>query len=362
MRSIVLLAALLLGQACPPGAEPEPAAPTAEPESASAVEATPAAPAPTLPEPWATDLATLADPAAVHADRFAAVLRFAEAPSEAAPALAALLPDLDARYYAVRALGELGDPAGDAPLVEVLADREWGPRRYAALALGQIGSADPDTGRGIEAALDDVHQVRDDALLALTRLDPAAGGPPLARFWTQGLSTGLEVAVVAPETALTPDRPVRLSVTLTNRTDHLLVLPPQSVVLARGLYLVDAAGRVAHPLPYGEGARRPATLDETRLEPGAAVIVSLPLSLERWDRGLPIDHDWRPAPDRHALSVGAVRYLLDPASAGELSLRLVWHPTFVADLVALVPRRDAFWTGKAASSPLTLTLPPLEQP
>ncbi len=351
MRPAVLLAFILLGQACPPGeAGPEPEAP--QPTAAS--------PGPAAP--WAADLALVADASALHAHRFAAVLRFADAPPEAVPDLAALLDDDGARYYAVRALGELGHPSADAALAEVLADRDWGPRRYAALALGQVGSADPETGRALEAALDDVRQVRDDALLALSRLDPVAGGPPLERFWTQGLSTGLELAVTPSGTALDPASPLRLAVTLTNRTDHPLILPPRSVVLSRGLYLVDADGRVVHPLPFGEGHRRPATIDETRLEPGAAVEASLPLTLERWDRGVPIDHEWRPAPDRWAISLGSVRYLVDPATGGELSVRVVWHPAFVAELVTLVPRRDAFWTGKAASEPLTLTLPPLEQP
>ena len=361
MRSIVIIAAIVLAQACPPsGASPD-GAPLEDPGVAPTSEEPTR---PTLAEPWATHLATLADPARPHAERFAAVLAFADGPPEAAPALADLLPDGGARYYAVRALGELGDPAADDALREVLADRAWGPRRYAALALGQIGSNKPETGRALELALDDQPAVRDDALLALTQLDPIAGGPPLVRFWTQGLSTGLEVRIEPlQDAALSLDRPVRLEVRLTNRTDHDLVLPPQSRILCRGLYLMDAAGRTPHPRPFEEDSgRRPVTLDETILQPGAAVIVSLPITLERWDRGLPLDHELRPAPPRWALVVGANRYLMHPDASGDLTVRLVWHPAFVSDLVATVARKDAFWTGKAASEPFALTLPPLEQP
>ena len=357
MRSILLIAALALVQACPPsGASPggEPPAEVADPPPAPGIE---------VPEPWATDLSTLADAARPHVDRWAAVLHLADAPTSVVPPLIDLLDDGAARYYAVRALAELGDPSADAPLARLLADRDWGPRRYAAMALGQIGSSDPATGRALEAALDDVVPVREDALLALTRLEPVAGGPPLLRFWTQGLSTGLELTVAPLEgAALSRSASLRLAVTLTNRTSHPLILPPQAVVLARGLYLVDEEGRVVHPHTFAEGSRRPATLDETRLEPGASVPLSLPVALERWERGVPVDHELRPAPARWSLVVGPNRYLLDPGAKGDLSLRLVWHPSFVADLIAAVPRKDAFWTGKTASDVLTLTLPPLEQP
>ncbi len=50
------------------------------------------------------------------------------------------LKDEFAKYYAIRALGEIGDERAISPLSEILMDTTCISRRYSALALGRIKS------------------------------------------------------------------------------------------------------------------------------------------------------------------------------------------------------------------------------
>lgn len=357
-RIFVFAAALVLAPACPSG-EPSDAAASGGDGLPATVDDDLAPPVAGLDEPWAGHLVAIGDPAVPHAQRWQAVVGMAGGPAAAVGPLVAVAQDPDLRYYAVRAMGELGHPEAIAPLAGYLADREWGPRRYAALALGQIGGGDPASGAALEGALDDAPAVREEALLALTRLEPAGGAATIDRFWTAGPSTGLRIEVAAPPDALTPSAPLRLSVTLSNRTDHGLVLPPLASILAHGLYVLDGDGRSAYPRDVAEGGRRAPDLDEIELAPGASERVDLRVELIPWDRGVGIDHEWRPAPAAWALAVGSVRYELHrggAAPAGDWTARLVWHPAFVSDLASQATRKDAFWTGKATSEPFTIPL------
>ncbi len=359
LRGLLIAAGFALAPACPSNS-PD----AAEATHASPGDAVAAVDVAALAEPWATHVATISDSARPHADRWQAVLALADAPVDVVEPLAAVGEAAEPRYYAVRALGEAGHPQAVEVLAGWLADRTWGQRRYAALALGQIGGGADASIAALEGALDDVEPVREEALLALTRLD-ASVGPALARFWTDGRSTGLEIAVAVEGDAVAPGAPARLRVTLSNRTDHPLILPPLASVLSRGLYLLDGGGRSAYPRSDAEDGRRAPDLQEIELAPGASQSVDLRVELIRWDRGVAIDHEWRPAPPTWALAIGSVRYLLHrdgAAPAGPWTAQLVWHPLFASDLAAQAARKDAFWTGKAASQPFVLTLHTPESP
>lgn len=361
MRGIWLALALALIPGCPRADDSPPLASSASTPEAAPHRAASSAAVSTDPDLQAA-LDAVADAARPHKERYAAVLWFHDGPEAAMAPLSALLGSPDARYYAVRALGELGDVRAHPPLARVLADRAWTPRRYAALAMGQIGGESPEAAGGLEGAFDDLSTVRDDALLALTRLDPASGAGPLRRFYAEGLSTGLVVEASAEQVDLASG--VAVSITLTNRTDHDVLLPPPGGVLSRGLYLRGPGGRVAWPWPQEEGDRRAPDVEPTTLAPGAATTVVLSLGVEAWTAGEPVDHDLRPSPPRWALRAGSVRYLLPPASndGGEVTVSFTWHPAFAADALGATARKDAFWTGKAASADLILRLPPLDAP
>lgn len=315
----------------------------------------------------------LADPHRAHADRWNAVLALEGGPADAIGPLAALLDDPASRYYAVRALGYLGRPAASTHLARVLLDQSWLQRRYAALAIGQIGQigrihgirrveAGAEVVRALERALDDaLPAVRDEALLALTRLDEPAAQRALARFYGDHLSTGLRLEVSAERTELATNAGALLSIELTNQTAYELFLPPPTLVLLRGLEISDDRARRAFPRP-GDELRRPgAGIEAIALSPGEKHRIELTLALERWDAGEPFDHQTIPGPPRWSIRAGDVQYLLHPEfRGGPLTIRAVWHPMFARELIAQSPRRAGFWTGKAAGEHLQFTI--LETP
>jgi hypothetical protein len=263
----------------------------------------------------------------------------------------------------VRAIGFLGDPSAAPALLPHLADKDWAQRRYAALALEQVQDDAPATIAALEAALADaMPSVRDQARRALGRLPAAATRPALDRWYLDGRSTGITVDVTPPEPGCFPAS-CRLVVQLTNTTDHAVELPPLLLSLERGLYLRDDANRASWPWSGDEHRGEGAPLDPVVIDAGATADVHLTLSLEPHRSGLPIDHTTVPGPDRWALRVGQISYLLHPDNnpGGSLGVRLVLHPSFTGDLTKHLARASAFWTGKAVSEELTITLPPLPE-
>ncbi len=368
--SIAVIAALALLRACAPGtgadtAPVEPSVATDEPAEADTLEVAAAGDA--LPDLWEARLADLADATRPHASRWGSARAFARAESDLSAALAARLSGLlgpeDVRYYAVRAIGFLGDPSAAPALLPHLTDAAWTQRRYVALALEQVGDDDPATIRALETALaDPLPAVRDQSRRALGRLPAAAARPALDRWYLDGHSTGLTVDVTPPEPGCFPAA-CRLRVRLTNTTDHVIELPPLLLSLERGLYLRDAADRASWPWAGDEHRGEGAPLDPVRVESGATAEVQLTLSLEPHRTGLPIDHGSEPAPDRWALRVGQIRYLLHPDNnpGGSLGVRIVLHPAFTGDLTKHLARASAFWTGKAVGEEIPLILPPLPE-
>ncbi len=105
------------------------------------------------------------------------------------------LKDEDAKYYAIRALGEIGDERAVELLSEILLDKNYGPRRYAAIALGRIRSKKAIP--ALKKALEDVNYVMGDALTALQYIDPQEGNLYLQKILAQQNPNGLEIKLLA---------------------------------------------------------------------------------------------------------------------------------------------------------------------
>ncbi|MDT8357481.1 MAG: HEAT repeat domain-containing protein [Methanomicrobiaceae archaeon] len=88
-------------------------------------------------------------------------------------------PDVEARYRAAIALGELGDPGAVEALARALEDENSGVRWEAAEALGKIGK--PATGVLIEALGRDDDDIRWRAAIALGEIGDESVVDPLVR-------------------------------------------------------------------------------------------------------------------------------------------------------------------------------------
>jgi HEAT repeat protein len=109
-----------------------------------------------------------------------------------APSLSELIkdlksPQLQVRYRAIDAIGELGADAREAvePLIEALKDENVGMRNRAAFALGKIGPSAKDALDALGALLsDDDPAVCGNALVALSRIDSQAQVGPISEVLT----------------------------------------------------------------------------------------------------------------------------------------------------------------------------------
>ncbi|MDD1718150.1 MAG: HEAT repeat domain-containing protein, partial [Methanoregulaceae archaeon] len=81
--------------------------------------------------------------------------------------------DVDDRWGAIRAVGELGSPFV-APLIRALQDEYWIIRRGAANTLGKIGA--PAVGPLIEALDQENEDVRQEIFRALALIGPPSHG------------------------------------------------------------------------------------------------------------------------------------------------------------------------------------------
>ncbi len=107
---------------------------------------------------------------AEHKEKWQVKDQLVKAGKEAVQPLIDALKDEHAKYYAIRALGEIKDERAIEPLANILLDKNYGPRRYAAIALGSIRS--PKAIPPLQKALNDEKEfVIEDVLTALQYID-----------------------------------------------------------------------------------------------------------------------------------------------------------------------------------------------
>jgi hypothetical protein len=87
-----------------------------------------------------SDRITILSSKAEHREKWQAKEALVKIGAQAVEPLIESLKNGEARYYAIRALGEIRDARAVEPLGEIAVDRNYGPRRYALAALAAIGS------------------------------------------------------------------------------------------------------------------------------------------------------------------------------------------------------------------------------
>ncbi|MBI5417548.1 HEAT repeat domain-containing protein [Candidatus Poribacteria bacterium] len=105
----------------------------------------------------------------IHIKKWAAKKKLVNIGKEAVESLINVLNDANAQYYAIRALGEIGDQQAVEPLIKILLDPDSESRRYAAMALGRI--KDRKAIPALNQVLNDEDDgVRKDARIALEQI------------------------------------------------------------------------------------------------------------------------------------------------------------------------------------------------
>jgi HEAT repeat protein len=133
---------------------------------------------------------------AEHKEKWQAKEGLVRIGQEAVGPLIDALKDENAKYYAIRALGEIKDERAVEALATVLLDKNYGARRYAAIALGSIKS--PKALPALQAALNDEKgYVIKDTLTALQYIDPSQGDSFLQKIISQQNPNGMEIKLSA---------------------------------------------------------------------------------------------------------------------------------------------------------------------
>jgi len=145
--------------------------------------------------------------------------------AEAVPPLLHVLssPDVgNSRFYAIYVLGCLKSKDGVGALCRLLADRNYGPRRYAAIALGQI--ADPAAVEPLQKALSDVSFVRTDAIDALMRIDLPGARHVLEDYFFSGSYMRFNLGISCSPARVRMGDAVELRAVLSNLSDQAITL------------------------------------------------------------------------------------------------------------------------------------------
>jgi hypothetical protein len=238
---------------------------------------------------WAADsvsewVAVLRSPTASHEEKWAAQGRLVTAGLPAVQPLIAALDDDRAQYYAIRALGHLKSPAATQALSHILLDRGYGPRRYAALALGQIG--DPKAVPALQKALSDVPHVRADALDALVKVDSRESREALEEYHFAGSDRGLRLRISCPSASYAVGDRITIEANLTNVTQKTL-----PIVVSGGnpmAYLVFQRSDGSFVESVEAGLHQDRGDDELsvhELGPGAALEWRVSGAVEQWTMG-----------------------------------------------------------------------------
>jgi hypothetical protein len=167
----------------------------------------------------------LASPNIEHADKWKAVQDLKKLGKNATLELIKILKEADkgnSHYYAIRALGYIKNPAATETLCEILVSRKYGPRRYAAIALGQIG--DPRAVDALQKSLDDVPHVRGDVLDALVKINKKKAREVLDQWHFGDTTPGLQMEIVCDKSVYAVGEQIRIDASLANASEKSVQL------------------------------------------------------------------------------------------------------------------------------------------
>lgn len=309
-------------------------------------------------------IAILASSEQAHADKWAAVQALRQHGTEATPHLVRLLDESggNARYYAIRTLGYVKDPAATQALCRVLLDRSYGPRRYAAIALGQI--ADPSALEALRSALNDAPHVATDALDALVKIDSLEARGVLEKYHCGGTSDDLRVTISINKSDLRVGDEIRVQASLTNVSGkHVLVSLGAEQQSGYLLFQRKDGAFIEHINTGLRDTRKVSRRQLRELRPGETIECLLSGRVAVWSRGEKEDHAFVVSgPPFLTLDFGVTAFHV--RRPGDYCVRFVFAQRrgLLDSLRAQgLPddRVDLVWQGKVVSNSLVFSVSPV---
>ncbi len=230
----------------------------------------------------------LKDPEAPHDAKWKSVQSMIELGKDVTPATIALLdvPTDNTRYYAIRVLDGVADLRAVVPLSRLLADTTYIQRRYAATALGWI--KDPAAVPALKNALSDKSYVRNDAMLALARIDHPDANTALKEQFFGNKTADLDLLVELDSLPVKPDVPFNIHYRIRNATDRPTAITIQALKSPGRVVVQDTTGRFVPWLAQGPKDPAGAHGEPVRLAPKETLSGTFQAALRSW---VPEDED-----------------------------------------------------------------------
>lgn len=307
-------------------------------------------------------LSILASPDLPHIDKWNAVQEIRQHGRKAAPGLLELLRtnETNARYYAIRAIGYIKNLDATGVLCKILLDREYGPRRYAAVALGQIGS--PQAVDALRKALDDVPHVRQDALDALVKIGSNEATRAVEEYHFGNPTSNLQLRILSEKSVYALGDTIRLDATLTNISNKSVLLSMKEGKPFGYLVFRRKGGAFIEEIDTGLRDQRGVTMGAQLydLTHGATLQCSFAGRVAMWTRGEKDGHAFMPSGSPF-LTLDFRQVAFHIRELGEYYVRAVFKQDheLIERLKATGVSEEKLalvWRGKAVSKPVCLTV------
>ena len=308
-------------------------------------------------------LESLAATNAPHSEKWQAVLQIKAYGKQATPGVLKVLshaPSETQKYYCIRALGYLGDPAATEALCNILTNRQFGGRRYAAMALGQI--RDARAVPALQNALGDVDFVRADALDALVKIKSPEAIAALERYYFAKSDSRLLLSIACDKPVYAPGEGITLQAQLKNASKEGVLLAEGTQSQSSYLLFQRSDGEFLEEVNTGlredRAVRAPPTL--RKFNPGEVMDWKYTGTVETWSRGEKDDHSFVPAGEPF-LTLNFKRRAYHIRRPGKCQVRIVFRQStreisFLKSAGLPEEQLKSVWTGSVVSGPVTFTI------
>ncbi|MFQ5456417.1 MAG: HEAT repeat domain-containing protein [Nitrospirota bacterium] len=299
------------------------------------------------------DINILTSTKATHKEKWEAKERIVKIGKDAVLPLINLLEDKSARYYAIRALGEIGDQRAIGRLSDLLRDRTYDRRRYAAIALGQIGG-DPAI-PPLKDALSDIDYVRKDAITALIKINSPKSIETLRRYlFEEGLSDGLEIEISSDKKRYKLDEKIRIIAKFINKRDSDIHIYQEKRLIPDSLVIRKKEGNFVMSEKTLEYERVMADHKKELylLKKDASFQVEIEGAIRLWDKGRLLDHAYIPSDPFLTIDFNGIAYHIE--TSGQYEMTMVFQQ---AEEIKMSGERigvENIWEGKVISNTITI--------
>lgn len=211
-----------------------------------------------------------------HKAKWKAKIDLVKIGKDAVSPLIEALKEEGAKYYAIRALGEISDERAVEPLAKILLDKNYGPRRYAAIALGRIKSAKAIP--ALKEALNDARHVNTDVLIALEQIDAPQARKIISEMQVKEEPNGLEIEISAADSKggiYKEGDSLKVKVVFGNISSSDYYIQYSGIYKAIFLRVKDESGKTVRPLRISEYGYVTSEADFHIVKAGQAFTVEL---------------------------------------------------------------------------------------